>query len=684
MYHEDLTLPLSTLVEGSRLVRCINPIARYFLMRLKNSILLWAAPAAVIPLAVLGFIATSWSEQVYLDEIDRELSANLENAVTTIQRRLLIERDLVSGLARVPEVEQYLPVLEELVDGRVHPQSTPRFERVNDFLETFQSVRTSLDTIRILDREGNSLVKVSDGRRSAPVYEGFGGLPYVEDEPEDPRFVQALRSLSGDQAGSLLLTGNLVTNGIGGIMPVYNTVFPLRRSGEVVGFLTINPPLLPLNRLLMSMPGVHGSSLLIAELDSEKPERDGLVLFDTQQAIDLVSVSPEAGRLQASHPALYENGFVQSQGVIPSDGASMRLHYQTFLPYPDALVTWVVALQLRPGVLSAPFRNIRLGIIASVLVALLLSVLLARAAARRIAGPALNVADGLAGFATGRRGYRIVPDGPDELKTAGKAFNDMADTLETAEKERDAAMAAQYRSHRLASLGHMAGGIAHEISNPINTILSLTTLIDRDLPTDAAELRADVRSIREETERVANIVHSILNFSRDIVGEETRFDARDWLRKTVELAVQEQRTVDVPIEICVHEDADLQGDYRLLQRVLLNLLENASFASRPGQAVSITLDSVGESVVIEVSDNGPGLSDEQRERAFDPFYTTRPEGGGSGLGLSISLGIVQFHGGSLELSNRPEGGAVAKLVLPAIDHGQFSKETAAAHAASTK
>jgi two-component system NtrC family sensor kinase len=643
-------------------------------MRLKNSIFLWAVPAALIPLALLGFIATSWSEQVYLDEIDRELSANLDNAVTAIQGRFLIERDLVAGLARVPEVEQYLPVLQDLADGRIHPHSMLRFERVNHFLETFQSVRTSLDTIRILDLQGNSLVKVSDGKRSAPVYEGFGGLPYVEDEPEDPRFAQALRSLSEDQAGSLLLTGNLVTKGIGGIMPVYNTVFPLRRGDSVVGFLTINPPLLPLNRLLSSMPGVHGSSLLIAELDSEQPERDGLVLFDPQKTIDLVSVSPLADRLQTSHPALYENGFAEAQGIIASADEGMRLYYQTFLPYPDALVTWVVALQLRPSVLSAPFRNIRFGILLNVLIALLLSVLLARAAARQIAEPALNVAAGLTGFAKGQRGHRILPDGPEELRTAGRAFNDMADALEKAEQERDAAMAAQYHSRRLASLGHMAGGIAHEINNPINTILSLTTLIDRELPADADDIRSDVRSIREETERIANIVHAILNFSRDIVGEATRFDVEAWVRETIDLAATEQRNIDVPVEIVADERCQIEGDRRLLQRVLLNLLENATYASPPGKVVSIRFGCVGDAVAIEVIDQGMGLNDEQREQAFDPFFTTKPEGVGSGLGLSLSLGIVQFHGGSLELSNRAEGGAVAKFVLPQRTGRQFGRE----------
>ncbi len=633
-------------------------------MRLKNNIFLWAVPAAIIPLAILGFVATSWSERVYLREADRELSANLENVVVSIQRRMQIEQDLITGLAGVPALQGYLPVLEALAQGRPHDQATLRFERVNRFFETFQSVRTSLDTVRILDRQGHSLVKVSDGRRSPPVFDGFGSLPHVEDEPEDAAFSQALGELRGNEIGSLLLTGNLITNGIGDVMPVYNTVAPLVRGSDVVGYLTINPPLLPLNRLLSLTPSVHGSSLLVGETDTEMPDREGLVLFDPQRGIDLLNASTASPRLETSHPSLFSNAFAESQGIVTAGANGARIYYQTFLPYPDKLVAWVVALQVRPEVLSAPFRNIRLGIIFSVLLALLLSLVLTRAAARRIAGPALHLAQGLADFATGQRGQRVSPSGPDELQQAGRAFNDMAAVLERAESERDAATVAQYRSRRLASLGQMAAGIAHEINNPINTILSLTTLIDRDLPGDAEDTRNDIHSIREETQRIAETVRAILNFSHEIAAERACFDAAEWLRETVQLARREQRGGDVAIDLEIPGPCEIEGDRRLLQRVLLNLIENAAHASPPGKPVTISLGSEVDAVVIEVMDEGAGLTEEESDRAFDPFFTTKPEGVGSGLGLSISLGIVQYHGGSLALGNRPGGGAVARLVLP--------------------
>jgi len=638
-------------------------------MRLKDSIFLWGLPAAVIPLALLGFIATSWSEEVYLRDADRELNANLESVVVAIQRRLRIERDLVNGLSLSPAVQQFLPVIEALRNGEVHPQATARFERANHFIETFQSVRVSLGTVRILDHEGNSLIKVSGGHRSSLAFEGLGALPYVEDESDDPDLASILDELPADGVGSLLLSGNRVIPGIGTLMPIYNTAAPLLRNGERIAHLTINPPLLQLNRILEIAPSVHRSTLLIAEVDSGNAARDGLVLFDGQHGIDLLSVKSDAPRLQTIQPQIHSAVFAQEEGLIEADDSGMRTYYQAFLPYPDRLLTWVAALQVEPQTLSAPFHNIRIAILISVLAALALGLLLAGAAARQIARPALRLTQGLSDFATGRRGHRLEPEGPDELQIAGRAFNEMADTLELAEQERDQAMAAQFRSRRLASVGQMAAGIAHEINNPINTILSLTTLLDRELPPDAEDSRSDVQSIREETERVAETVRAILNFSREIHAESGRFEVAQWVRDSVALAAQEHRTGDVAVEIEVCKDGQINGDRRLLQRVLLNLLENAAQASPPDKPVRLVVDRDDESIVVEVLDAGPGLGEEQLDRAFDPFYTTKPEGVGSGLGLSLSLGIVHYHGGTLSLNNRSQGGTCARLQLP-IDQDQ--------------
>jgi two-component system NtrC family sensor kinase len=330
------------------------------------------------------------------------------------------------------------------------------------------------------------------------------------------------------------------------------------------------------------------------------------------------------------------------------------------------LVIWLVAYRIGTEQLHQPFRRLRIGILASVLMTLLLSLGLVHIGAQRIGGPLLRLAGTLSAFAGGKREQRVTPAGPTEIRAAGRAFNDMAGALTSAEQERDQALQAQYRDQRLTSLGQMAGGIAHEISNPINTILSLTTLIEQDLPDDADQPRSDLRSIREEAERAAETIRSIMNFSRDLGSERARFDAAGWVRDSIALARKECRPCAAApvIHFDLTEGLIIEGDRVLLQRAVRNLLQNAAQASQAGAEIEIRLSRDGNNALIEVLDCGPGLDTEQLERAFDPFYTTKAEGQGSGLGLSITLGIVQHHGGKLELGNRPGGGAMARILLP--------------------
>ena len=633
-------------------------------MRLKNSIFLWVFLAALIPLAILGLIATSWSEQRYLERVDQDLTANLSNIATRLGRRLLVERDIATGLASVPVVTRFKDVLHKLKHGEVHPQAERLRAELQTYIETFQTVRVSLDTVRILDHTGRTLIKVRAGQHAEPVFDGFGELPYVEPEPDDVHFTEDLDGLRPEGVGSLLLARSVDLSDSGFGMPVYSTVMPLRDADGIIGYLTIDPPIGPLNRTLDVSMRLHEGSLLIAEFDQERPDRDGRIVYDEELGVDLWSVLGSTFHLAEEYPAIYAAAQDRAGGSVDVASSGMRTYFEEFLPYPDSLVTWVLALRIDSDALTAPFQRLRIGIIASIATMLLLSLLLARGAARQIATPVVRLVDGMTAFARGQRGHRVAVEGPDEIKLAGMAFNDMADSLQATEKQRDEAMAAQYRGQRLASLGQMAGGVAHEISNPVNTILSLTTLIERQLPEDAQEIRDDVASIREECERAASTIHAMMNFSPDIQGETTQFEAEEWVRGTLALAGRESRVSGIQVDVEIISSCTVEGDLNLLQRLLRNLIENASQASPSKGRVTVRLTAEDSTCVVEVLDDGPGLDDEQADRAFDPFFTTKAEGEGSGLGLSISQGIVQYHGGELTLQNRPEGGAVARILLP--------------------
>lgn len=633
-------------------------------MRLDNSIFLWMLPAVLVPLAGLGWLATTWTEQRYFAAVEQDALASLDGIAAALERRLLIERDLASGLARVPAVDALLPVLAAIRDGRSDVRSDAPRAAANRFFETFQSVRVSLETVRILDHLGNTLIKVRDGRAAAASFVGLGDVAHVEEEPASAAYSRMLANLRPGEVGSLLLAANLVDPVERPSMPVYNTVRPLGPADAPVGYLTIDPPLGPLNRVLAVTPRAHAGELIIAELDHLDRARDGLLLYDDASATELWPRSTGLQRLGDAYPALARALVSGNDGRVDLPQQGARIYFAEFLPYPDRLTIWLIALRIDTVALGEPFREMRLGIIAALIVALALSLLLARGAARQVARPVHTLAQGLAALAAGRRDTRLQPEGPDEIRGAGAAFNSMAASLSQAEIERDRAQLEQYRSRRLASLGQMAGGIAHEINNPINTILALTQLIERDLPPGNAALHQDVASIREECERAARTVHGILNFSRETGGHCSDFDAAEWVRETVALVARERAARAPRFELALADGPGLNGDRELLQRALRNLLDNAVQAGPVGGRVEVELRYCDGQCLVEVRDDGPGLDGESLESAFDPFFTTRPTGEGSGLGLSISLGIVQHHGGSLALANRPQGGALARLSLP--------------------
>ncbi|MCB1803240.1 MAG: HAMP domain-containing histidine kinase, partial [Gammaproteobacteria bacterium] len=630
----------------------------------KNHFFLWLFPAAFVPLAILGLAATAWIEQRFLERADHDMVRNLASVAAVIERRLLVERDLVSGLAAVPAVRNLRDAMRRVERGAPAETLAPARAELNRFLETFQSVRISLDTVRVLDTSGNTLVKVSEAQSVPASFDGMGALTYVESEPDDTQFAAELEALPAGTSASILLPRNMFVAGREGQMPVYNMVYPLSDDAGVIGYLTIDPPLGPINRVLQVAPRSFDAQLMLIEYDPRRGTRQGLLLYDEASAIDLWSVRLDAQPVAALHPNLAAQLELASNGIFDDRESATRVYFQEFLPYPDRLISWMIVLRIDRDQLTAPFRKIRFGILVSVLATLLLSLFLASGAARQVVRPVLQLVDGMTAFARGERKQTLRLQGPDEIRAAGQAFDEMVDLLQAAERERDQAMVAQHRSQRLASLGRMAGGIAHEISNPVNTILSLTTLIERQLPPDAADLRSDVGSIREECERAARTVHSIMNFGREIGAEISRFDAAAWLRDTLALAEKECRACGVDVKVDIVDACELEGDYHLLQRALRNLLENASQASPAGATVEVRLTRDGDMCSIEVMDRGSGLAGAQADHLFDPFYTTKAEGEGSGLGLSISLGIVQHHGGELTLSNRPGGGAVARILIP--------------------
>jgi two-component system NtrC family sensor kinase len=638
-------------------------------MKLKTNLFFWIFPAIALPVAGLVLYTMAHNEKLLRQDIDREIFSSLNSIAVALNNRLHVEQDILQGLVQVPAVRQFVPVLTRLDAGQPDAAYPERAAQLNRFLEVFQSVRLSLNTVRVLDAAGNTHIMVRSGHRVPALLETLGDLPYVEEAPNDAAFLQALGDVaSGDIGVVMLPEGYYASSGLAGNLPVLNMVTPLVYQGRVAGYFTIDAPVPQLDRILGVAQRPYGGELVITELDSAQPGRDGLVLYDDREGISLLSAYTDASG-QPTPPARYTDlVYSEPTGIVNDPDGSSMIYYHEMLPYPGSLSRWIIGLRVDLDSAVSPFFRRNIAILSGVGIALLVSLLLAQAGAVQIAAPIRKLAAGMASYRRGNVAGAIAVQGPDELRQAGDAFNRMVENLDAAEKERDKAEFAMLQSAKLASIGQMAAGIGHEINNPLSNILSLTKLVDRRLSGRDEVVREDVRAIKEEAERVSRIVNAILNFGRQSHPVRTRFETGPWLRETLGLVETEAAKRHIHLQAEIAGDGVLEGDRDLLQQALVNLLLNALHASPEDGTVWIKSSVSGDLLTLSVVDQGPGIAPEVAGNLFDPFFTTKPEGQGSGLGLSISLGIVQHHNGTLELTNNPDGGATATMVLPVSSH----------------
>ncbi len=223
------------------------------------------------------------------------------------------------------------------------------------------------------------------------------------------------------------------------------------------------------------------------------------------------------------------------------------------------------------------------------------------------------------------------------------------------------------QQEKLAAVGELVSGVAHELNNPLASVMAFAQLL-LAAPPDVPPDRESIDAINQEARRAAKIVANLLTFARQHQPERTVADLNRVVFDTLELRRYALRTAQVEI------DADLDPDLPLtwadpfqLQQVVLNLLTNAEHALSGWSGekrISVATKRRGDDLVISVSDTGPGVPAENLSRIFNPFFTTKPVGEGTGLGLSISDGIVREHGGRIRVDSRAGAGAIFEIELP--------------------
>ena len=304
---------------------------------------------------------------------------------------------------------------------------------------------------------------------------------------------------------------------------------------------------------------------------------------------------------------------------------------------------------------------------------------------RRIYVPLRDLESGAARIRRGDLDHEVPLRGRDEFARVAAAFNEMGTALKRSQQEAEnlietlearvdersrqvlKARAEAAHGEKLASIGMLASGIAHELNNPLTGVLTFTTLL-RKKAAPGSQDAEDLDLVIRETKRCAGIIKRLLDFAREKVPVKGLFDLNQVVRDTVAF-VERSATLD-HIEIALKLDAALPqvfGDADLIKQVVLNIVVNAQQAiSGPGRIEVTTRELPGEPAQVElaIADTGCGIPPQNLPHIFDPFFTTKEVGKGTGLGLSVSYGIIRSHGGDIGVESTPGVGSTFRVRLP--------------------
>jgi two-component system NtrC family sensor kinase len=307
--------------------------------------------------------------------------------------------------------------------------------------------------------------------------------------------------------------------------------------------------------------------------------------------------------------------------------------------------------------------------------------------------PLRDLDNGAAALAKGDLENRIPVRSKDEFGQLARSFNSMTEALrhsrvdlenwgrtleqkvQEAKKELQLAQAETARSEKLASVGLLAAGIAHELNNPLTGVLTFSYLVRKNLPDDSRDAE-DLDLVIRETKRCAGIIRRLLDFSREKTPEKSYGDLNTIIQDTVMLIEQPAQLENIDIILDLDQELPLTWlDENLIKQVIMNMLVNARHAIEDGGTISIAtrvchtddcpdaIAAFGDMAEITITDTGCGIPEKDLPKIFDPFFTTKDVGKGTGLGLSVSHGTVEAHRGTIEVNSIEGKGTEFRIYL---------------------
>jgi signal transduction histidine kinase len=346
---------------------------------------------------------------------------------------------------------------------------------------------------------------------------------------------------------------------------------------------------------------------------------------------------------------------------IVEDGVPMLLAYA---PLADGAL--LATIRIPTSVVYLTARDLFSNLVIGALVLFVLAAIASLLFARRLTRPLEQLSGAAQKVGQGQFEVTVTSESDDEIGALSQSFNQMTNELRERETKLEHANAALIQSEKLAAFGQLGAGIAHEVKNPLAGILGYAQLTLRKLEPDSP-FRKNLDVIEKETRRCTDIISNLLKFARQEKAETKETNMNEVVDAALTIVDHQLSINDVRITRELDPSIPvIQASANQLQQVIMNFAINAQQAmgEKGGNLTVRTYENDDHAIVIEVEDDGPGIPEDIRGSIFDPFFTTKPAGQGTGLGLSVTYGIVRDHGGDIRIEDPPGGGTRFVVTLP--------------------
>ncbi len=630
-------------------------------MTLKTKFFLVLILVTTLPLLVLLFGVSTAMEKEITARTDAEVHTALDKMSTELSSLLNTQKSIAKGLARVPALRAFASSVNEK-DGTAYQQNA---EELESFFLNYQHALPSIQALRFITPNGKTLVKVKEGKLIDPKREDRKNKRLFVADQSNKRFFKRALNTNKSVSVSDFELGQVTPDADFCPAMMRYSVLIKDELDQLDGMLVVNMWGTRFDKTIEAAMGGYPVNIYMVELNENDAKRNGIYLFHKNRDFRF------SNQTEFDHKITSRLSDSQWQKLTASESGTLTLDdnkilfYRNFIPFEYSnKIKWLLVIEIDNDIILAQVNKMRNSIWLLLISVLVISVVVAIWAAVKLTMPVHMLADMITKYADGDRNVEYKGKSTDEIGIAGRAFNYLIASLERAKQEKEEAEHIARQSERLASVGQLAAGIGHEINNPLMNIMSLASLVEKTLEAKDIQAKKDLNLLIQEGNRCARIVQGILNFARENKPEYCLFNMTNLLNETIQLIQHRIKEKDIQLELDIEANLEMDGDANLIQQVLVNILLNAIQASLNNKIISVLAKANENHIEISIIDNGIGIKKDDISQVFDPFFTTKDEGEGTGLGLSVSYGIIKHHDGVIRINNNDEQGIEVNIVLP--------------------